>query len=167
MKCRAIIWLKVMYKWLLIISITMVSTSMLVFASAYLAIITETEQYYKKDRSSILLLSNSFNILYLIVTPFIFSSLKKRYSSLVLISVVLTAVGCVGRYLCENNYDVSLLMSSLVALGHIPIITAPYGLLDLFSEQQRGYAASIPLFVPTLGINFSIMYGMSYIATSN
>lgn len=57
-------------------------------------------------------------------------------------------------------------MSSLVAVGHIPIITAPYGLLDLFSEEEKGYAASIPLFVPTLGINFSIIYGMSFIASS-
>ena len=56
-------------------------------------------------------------------------------------------------------------MSTLVAIGHIPIITAPYGLLDLFPESQKGYAASIPLFVPSLGINFSILYGMNYIAS--
>lgn len=126
--------IKVMFKWLLIISITMVSTSMLVFASAYLAVLAETEQYYARDRSSILLLSNSFNILYLIVTPFIFSSLKEHYSCLVLVSTILTAIGCVGRYACENNYNVALVMSSLVAVGHIPIITAPYGLLELFPE---------------------------------
>lgn len=71
-----------------------------------------------------------------------------------------------GRYLCADDYKSALIMSSLVAVGHIPIITAPYGLLDLFSEEEKGYAASIPLFVPTLGINFSIIYGMSFIASS-
>lgn len=56
-------------------------------------------------------------------------------------------------------------MSILVAIGHIPIITAPYGLLELFPNSQKGYAASIPLFVPSLGINFSILFGMTYIAS--
>lgn len=149
--------------WLLITSITMVSTTMLAFVSAYIAIIPQIQEYYQQDRTYILLLSNTFNILYLIITPLIFSSLKKRYSILVIISVVLTAIGCVGRFLSFNNYMLSLVMSSLVAIGHIPIITAPYGLLDLFPDKQKGYAASIPLFVPTLGINFSILYSMAYI----
>lgn len=121
-----------MLNWLLIVSITMVSTTMLVFVSAYLAILPETGAYYQKDQSDILLLSNSFNILYLIVTPLIFSSLKKHYSLLVYASIFLTGVGCIGRYLCFDNYSISLVMSILVAIGHIPIITAPYGLLDLF-----------------------------------
>jgi len=55
-------------------------------------------------------------------------------------------------------------MTSIVAVSHIPIITAPYGLLKLFPDWQKGYAASIPLFLPVLGINFCILYGMAYIA---
>ena len=55
-------------------------------------------------------------------------------------------------------------MTSVVAISHIPIITAPYGLLKLFPDWQKGYAASIPLFLPVLGINFCILYGMAYIA---
>lgn len=112
-----------------------------------------------------LLLLNSFNIVYIFVTPFIFTSLKKHYTLLVNVSLVLIGVGCVGRYLCTTDYSVALFMSSLVAIGHIPIITAPYGLLDLFPDHQKGYAASIPLFVPTLGINFCILYGMQHIAS--
>ena len=56
-------------------------------------------------------------------------------------------------------------MSIIVAIAHVPIITAPYGLLKLFEPNKRGYAASIPLFVPALGINFSILYGMSFVAS--
>lgn len=55
-------------------------------------------------------------------------------------------------------------MTAIVAVSHIPIITAPYGLLKLFPDWQKGYAASIPLFLPVLGINFCILYGMAYIA---
>lgn len=143
----------------------MVSTTMLVFVSAFIAILPEAGAYYNRDRSDILMLSNSFNILYLIVTPVIFASLRKHYSLLVHASILFTGIGCIGRYLCFNNYNASLIMSTFVAIGHIPIITAPYGLLDLFPESQKGYAASIPLFVPTLGINFSILYGMAYIAS--
>jgi len=55
-------------------------------------------------------------------------------------------------------------MTGIVAVAHIPIITAPYGLLKLFPDWQKGYAASIPLFLPVLGINFCILYGMAYIA---
>ena len=55
-------------------------------------------------------------------------------------------------------------MTAVVAVAHIPIITAPYGLLKLFPDWQKGYAASVPLFLPVLGINFCILYGMAYIA---
>jgi hypothetical protein len=54
-------------------------------------------------------------------------------------------------------------MTFIVAICHIPIITAPYGLLKLFPDSKKGYAASTPLFVPTLGINFCILYGREYI----
>lgn len=58
-------------------------------------------------------------------------------------------------------------MSSIVAIAHVPIITAPYGLLKLFKPSHQGYAAAIPLFVPTLGINYVILYGMNSIATGD
>ena len=53
-------------------------------------------------------------------------------------------------------------MTGIVAVAHIPIITAPYGLLKLFPDWQKGYAASIPLFLPVLGINFCILYGIYF-----
>lgn len=56
-------------------------------------------------------------------------------------------------------------MTIVIAIAHIPIITAPYGLLKLFPEHQKGYATSIPLFLPVLGINFCIMYGFTFIAS--
>lgn len=154
-----------MLNWLLIIALTLVSTSMLVFLSAYLAVLEEAAAYYNKGRSQVLLLSNTFNLFYILITPLLFPLLKRHYSLLVLLSVGLTAIGCLGRYLCFQNYDIALVMSLLVAIGHIPIITAPYGLLGLFKPAEKGYAATIPLFVPTLGTNFSIFYGMKYIAS--
>ena len=112
-----------------------------------------------------LLLSNSFNIFYLIISPLIFSVLNKYYLPFVRIAVIATAFGAVGRYLFSPNYTIALVMSFLVAIAHVPIITAPYGLLKLFAPEKRGYAASIPLFVPALGINFCILYGMTFIAS--
>ena len=75
-----------------------------------------------------------------------------------------TRVAAVGRYMVGQSYYLSLFMTSIVAVAHIPIITAPYGLLKLFPDWQKGYAASIPLFLPVLGINFCILYGLWYIA---
>ena len=63
-----------------------------------------------------------------------------------------------------QSYELSLFMTAIVAVAHIPIITAPYGLLKLFPDWQKGYAASIPLFLPVLSINFCILYGMAYIS---
>lgn len=154
-----------MIKWLLIISITLVSTSMLAFLSTYLSIIQEAQLYFGVDKSDIILLSNTFNICYLIIAPLLFPFVKRYYTKLVIASSILTAIGCVGRYLSFGNYSITLAMSILVAIGHVPIITAPYGLLDLFSDEQKGYAATIPLFVPTLGINFCFLYGMNLIAS--
>lgn len=61
----------------------------------------------------------------------------------------------------------AFIMTIIVAMAHIPIITAPYGLLRLFPEWQRGYASSVPLFLPGLGINFCILYGITYITNDN
>ena len=56
-------------------------------------------------------------------------------------------------------------MTVIIAIAHIPIITAPFGLLKLFPDHQKGYAMSIPLFLPVLGINFCIIYGFVYITS--
>lgn len=96
-----------------------------------------------------------------------FKAFNKHYFRFVLLSTIATGVGVVGRYLVGSNYSLALAMTIIVAIAHIPIITAPYGLLKLFPEWQRGYAASVPLFLPVLGINFCILYGMTYITNDN
>lgn len=156
-----------MLNWLLILSVTLASTTILMFVTTYIAILPEAGNFFSVTRSSVLLLSNSFNIFYIIISPLIFRILNKYYLVLVRIGVVAIALGCIGRYLSETNYTSALIMSIIVAISHVPIITAPYGLLKLFPPEKRGYAASIPLFVPSLGINFCIFYGMDLIASSN
>jgi hypothetical protein len=111
----------------------------------------------------ILLFTNLFNIFHLIITPFIFHQVSKKYVLFVLISTVATGISVIGRYMAGSNYYMCLFMTFIVAICHIPIITAPYGLLKLFPDSKKGYAASTPLFVPTLGINFCILYGREYI----
>eukprot|EP00178_Gracilaria_changii_P008535 TRINITY_DN25868_c0_g1_i1.p1 TRINITY_DN25868_c0_g1~~TRINITY_DN25868_c0_g1_i1.p1 ORF type:complete len:106 (-),score=3.74 TRINITY_DN25868_c0_g1_i1:20-298(-) len=54
-------------------------------------------------------------------------------------------------------------MTALVGIAHVPIITAPYGLLKLFKPHHQGYAAAIPLFLPALGINYVIFHGINFI----
>jgi hypothetical protein len=81
----------------------------------------------------------------------------------VLGSTLLIGAAAIGRYLAATNYELALLMAIIVAIAHIPIISAPYGLLKLFPDNQKGYAASIPLFLPVLGMNFCILYDMIYI----
>lgn len=120
--------------------------------------------YYGHSITDVVALSNTFNIAYLIISPLLFPILKRRYFYIVFVSIVLIAIGCFARYSCKSDYNSAYIWSILVAVAHVPIITAPYGLLGLFEPEQRGYASSIPLFVPTLGINFSILYGMAYIA---
>lgn len=121
-----------MLKWLLITAITLVSATLLMFVSAYIAIFAETAAYYQVSVSKVIFLSNTFNIFYLIISPFIFPFLKRRYYLIVQIAVALIAVGCLGRYFAGTHYDSSLIFSILVAIAHVPIITAPYGLLGLF-----------------------------------
>lgn len=135
------------------------------FVAAYIAIFNEAAEYFHVSISQIILLSNTFNIFYLIISPLIFPWLKRKYTIIVQVAVIMVTIGCVGRYLCKDAYNAALFWSIIVAIAHVPIITAPYGLLEMFEPSKRGYASSIPLFVPTLGINFSILYGMTYIAT--
>lgn len=110
-----------------------------------------------------LLLSNSFNIFYILISPLMFNYFNKNYFPCVVFSTLATGVASVGRYLAGTNYTIALIMTIVIAIAHIPIITAPYGLLKLFPDHQKGYAASIPLFLPALGINFCIIYGLSFI----
>jgi hypothetical protein len=111
----------------------------------------------------VLLFSNAFNIFYILISPLLFDSFNKHYFRYVLFSTVAVGIAAIGRYFAGNNYYLALFMTSIIAIAHIPIITAPYGLLKLFPNWQKGYAASIPLFLPVLGINFCILYGMTYI----
>ena len=56
----------------------------------------------------------------------------KKYVLFVLVSTIMTGVGCFGRWYVGHSYGLALLMTIIVAIAHIPIITAPYGLLKLF-----------------------------------
>ena len=147
-------------EWGLILSVTSVSVTMLMIVSTFFAILDEAQEFYSVDRTMILLLSNSFNIFYIIISPPMFKKFNKHYFPFVIASTLATGIAAVGRYLAGTNYFLALLMTIIIAIAHIPIITAPYGLLKLFPDWQVGYAASVPLFLPTLGINFCILYGL-------
>lgn len=154
-------------RWLLITSISLVSLAILMFLAAHLAVLNEAILFYDvENRSSLILFVNLFNICYLIFTPILFSFMKNHYSTIVVSALMMIAVGCVGRYIAYTSYSGALISTILVAVAHVPIITAPYGLLELFTEAEQPYASSIPLFVPVLGVSFSILYGMEYIAGS-
>jgi hypothetical protein len=153
--------------WCLIFSVTLVSVTMLMIIGAFLAILPQAEEYYQTNQTMVLLLSNSFNIFYIVVSPLLFDSFSKHYLRYLIISTIAAGIGAIGRYMAGENYTLALLMTSVIAIAHIPIITAPYGLLKLFPDHQKGYAASIPLFLPVLGINFCILYGMTYITSGD
>lgn len=153
--------------WALILSVTSVSVTMLMMIGAFLAILPQAEEFYGTDQTLVLLLSNAFNIFYILISPLLFDSFSKHYLRYVAVSTAATGIAAVGRYLAGQNYFMALGMTSVVAIAHIPIITAPYGLLKLFPNSQKGYAASIPLFLPVLGINFCILYGMTYITSGD
>ena len=112
----------------------------------------------------VLLLLNSFCIFYIIISPLIFHIFSKHYFWFVIVSSIATGLAFVGRYFAANDYTYSLAMATVLAIAHISVISAPYGLLKLFPEWQRGYASSIPLFLPFVGINLSILYDLVYIA---
>lgn len=156
-----------MKEWILIISITMVSATILMFLSAFIAIPNEASVYYGVGKTQLLILYNSFNAAYLIISILLFPFLKRHYIKLVCISSVLITVGCVGRYLAGKNFTLALISTILVAISHVAIISAPYGLLKLFKPSHQGYAAAIPLFVPTIGVNYAIIYCMTYIDASS
>jgi hypothetical protein len=149
--------------WCLILSITLVSVTMLMMVGAFLAILPQAEEFYGTNQSMVLLLSNAFNICYILISPLLFDSFNRHYLRYVAFSTAVSGIAAIGRYLAGQNYEMALAMTCLIAVAHIPIITAPYGLLKLFPDHHKGYAASIPLFLPVLGINFCILYGMAYI----
>lgn len=152
-----------MLNWLLILSITMISASMLMFLSEFISITEQASDYYGITKESLLYFYNSFNLFYLILSPLVFTFVKKYYYEIVCGSVVLNFVGILGRFLAGNNFPLALFMTALVGIAHVPIITAPYGLLKLFKPHHQGYAAAIPLFLPALGINYVIFHGMTFI----
>lgn len=82
--------------------------------------------------SDVVFLSNTFNIFYLVISPFLFPFLKKKFYMIVQLATALIAIGCLGRFICGSNYTLAVVFSIIVAIAHIPIITAPYGLLGLF-----------------------------------
>jgi hypothetical protein len=151
-------------EWGLILSVTSVSVTMLMIVGEFIAILSETQEYYGVSRNMVVLLMSIFNIGYVVITPLIFNLFNKYYIKGVLIATIATGAAAIGRYLAQENYTASIVMTSIVAVAHIPIITAPYNLLKLFPDWQKGYAASVPLFLPVLGINFCILYGMAFIA---
>ncbi len=113
-------------------SVTMVSVTMLMIVSTFFAILPQAELFYGQSRTKILLMSNSFNIFYIMVSPLMFRSFSKNYMFYVLLSTILTGFGAFGRYMAGENYETALAMTIIIAVAHIPIITAPYGLLKLF-----------------------------------
>jgi hypothetical protein len=68
----------------------------------------------------------------LIISPLLFPWLKKYFSVIVKIATIIVACGCIGRFLVHDNYIGSMFFSVVVGIAHVPIITAPYGLLGLF-----------------------------------
>ena len=150
---------------MLISAISIVSFTMMMFVSAFSSFLDQAAVYYEVSRGDVIFLANSFNICYLVISPFIFSILKKYYLPIVNIAVFATGIGCIGRYLAGTNYNWALFFSLMVGIAHVPIITAPYGLLSLFPERHQSYASSIPLFVPILGINVCILYGIFNVTT--
>lgn len=147
--------------WLLIISVTSVSITMLMIIGSHLAILKEAQEYYGVNQTLVLLLPNSFNIFYILICAFMLNIFRRYFFNCLVISVVATGVAAFGRYLAGNNYEVALFMTIIIAISHIPIITSPFKLLALFPDAHKGYAASIPLFFPIIGINFCILYGIT------
>lgn len=66
-------------KWLLIMGITGVSTSMLMFLSEFIAITAEASAYYDIQESKLLYFYNSFNVCTLLFSPILFGIFKKYY----------------------------------------------------------------------------------------
>lgn len=93
-----------MLAWALILSVTLLSTTLLMIIAQYLAILTETMEYFQTSRTMVLLLSNSFNIFYILISPLLFHSFKKYYYQFVLASSFLIGVAALGRYIAGTNY---------------------------------------------------------------
>ena len=91
--------LNTILKWLLISSVTLVSTTMLLFLAQFLAILDLTKDYYGTSISNVLQFSNTFNLFHIILTPLLFKSMEKHYLTFIIGSVLMMGVGLIVRTL--------------------------------------------------------------------
>ena len=130
---------------------------------AYQGCLTEAQAYYAQSRTMVLLFSNSFNIFYIIIVPFVFHKLSQFYHYILVTAVSVYGIAVILFCLAGRNYWPAISSVAVIAIANISMITAPYGLLKLLPKHHHGYAMSIPLFVPQLGMSFCIIYARSYI----
>jgi hypothetical protein len=86
-------------EWGLILSVTSVSLTLLMILGTFFAILPQAQEYYSESRTKVLLMSNCFNIFYVLISPFIFNLINKYYIKGVILSSIATGVGAIGRYL--------------------------------------------------------------------
>jgi hypothetical protein len=152
-------------KWVLIISLGILSTGISMFISAYNVVERDIATYYSVKKSKISLMFNIFNIVYLIIAPLLFPIIKKKYMCFVHFSIIFVFVGSIGRYLCRGAYVAAIVWTTLVAIANVVIVTAPFGLMPLFNPVKRGYAMSIAIFLPLVGHNITAMYAFGHISS--
>lgn len=88
-----------MLNWLLIFFLTMLSSALLGYVTAYKTIIPEAAIYYSVDENKIVMLSSIISFIYLVLTPLVLPWLKQYFSTAVKLSVIVIAFGCVNRYM--------------------------------------------------------------------
>jgi hypothetical protein len=152
-------------KWVLVISLGLLSTGISMFISAYNVVERDIATYYSVKKSKISLMSNLFNIVYLLLAPLLFPLIKKKYMCFVHFSIVFVFVGSIGRYLCKDAYVAAMVWTTLVAIANVIIVTAPFGLMPLFDPAKRGYAMAIAIFLPLVGHNVTAMYAFGHISS--
>lgn len=89
--------LQTILKWLLISSVTLISTTMLLFLAEFLAILDLSKDYYDTSIPNILQFSNVFNIFHIILTPLLFKAMEKHYLSFIVGSVMMMGLGLMIR----------------------------------------------------------------------
>lgn len=50
------------------------------------------------------------------------------------------------------------MLSVIGAICFVPIAAAPFGLVLLFSPEEQGYAVTVPLFIPAIGLKVLFQY---------
>lgn len=93
--------MKIILKWLLIISVTLISTTMLLFLAQFLAILPLSASFYETSIANVLQFSNVFNIFHIILTPLLFKAMEKQYLLFIIGSVLIMGVGLIMRSLAE------------------------------------------------------------------